>query len=320
MRVADEADVLGAKSEGANVLIDERRRLWQSTVEEDQPRLITDEQRRQSIGPDVVGIAEDLERCERTVPFGAVGALVGRVRLNLCGDGVYPCPRRNGENRWEQQAAQGESFHEMRGYTTPIQGPARQRVARFWRKRMTRFIPATVVLGAIVFAAPITLSSAPPTAAARAMSDAAASFLKDLSAEQRSKATFKFEDDSRFEFRFTPRTGLRTGMPLKEMSEAQRAKAHALLKTGLSVRGYTTATTIIELETVLQGDRAGSNGCQRHRARSGVVLRFDLRRPGGKIALGLEVRRASHLGQLHGRRRQTGRVLRPRSLDRTPPS
>src|SRR5262245_51171335 len=115
---------------------------------------------------------------------------------------------------------------------------------------MMRVIPATVVLGAMIFGAPISLSSAPPTAAARAMSDAALSFLKDLSAEQKSKATFKFDDDSRFEFRFTPRA--RTGLPLKEMSEPQRAKAHALLKTGLSVRGYATATTIIELETVLR--------------------------------------------------------------------
>jgi hypothetical protein len=129
---------------------------------------------------------------------------------------------------------------------------------------MTRFIPATVVLGAMVFAAPTSLSSAPPTAAARAMSDAAASFLKDLSPEQRSKATFKFEDDSRFEFRFTPRA--RTGLPLKEMSEPQRSKAHALLKTGLSVRGYTTATTIIDLETVLRAiepPRTGANAIVR---------------------------------------------------------
>ena len=129
---------------------------------------------------------------------------------------------------------------------------------------MTRFIPATVVLGAMIFAAPISLSSAPPTAAARAMGDAALSFLKDLSAEQKSKATFKFEDDSRFEFRFTPRA--RTGLPLKEMSEPQRAKAHALLKTGLSVRGYTTATTIIDLETVLRAiepPRTGANAIVR---------------------------------------------------------
>ena len=129
---------------------------------------------------------------------------------------------------------------------------------------MTRFIPAAVVLGAMVFAAPTSLSSAPPTAAARAMSDAAASFLKDLSPELRSKATFKFEDESRFEFRFTPRA--RTGLPLKEMSEPQRSKAHALLKTGLSVRGYTTATTIIDLETVLRAiepPRTGPNAIVR---------------------------------------------------------
>ena len=62
------------------------------------------------------------------------------------------------------------------------------------------------------------------------MADAATALLKDLNAEQRSKASFKFEDDSRFEFRFTPRA--RTGLPLKEMSEAQRAQAHALAQDG----------------------------------------------------------------------------------------
>ena len=80
---------------------------------------------------------------------------------------------------------------------------------------MSRFLAAAVVVAAIVFAAPLTLNSAPPSAAGRAMSDAAGAFLKDLNAEQRSKATFKFDDDSRFEFRFTPRA--RTGLPLKDM-------------------------------------------------------------------------------------------------------
>ena len=114
---------------------------------------------------------------------------------------------------------------------------------------MTRYVPAALMLAVLVFA-PVALNSAPPTAAGRAMGDAVNDLLKDLSPEQRSKATFKFEDDTRFEFRFTPRA--RTGLPLKEMSEMQRAKAHALLKTGLSVRGYATATTIIDLETVLR--------------------------------------------------------------------
>lgn len=104
-----------------------------------------------------------------------------------------------------------------------------------------------VVAAAFCEVAPVNTA---PIAAGRAMADAATAFLSDLNAEQRSKASFVFEDDSRFEFRFTPRA--RTGLPLKDMTETQRAKAHALLKTGLSLRGYTNATDIIALENVLR--------------------------------------------------------------------
>jgi hypothetical protein len=124
---------------------------------------------------------------------------------------------------------------------------------------MTRYVAAAIVLCALV-AAPVTISSAPPSKAAIAMADAANAFLKDLNPEQRSKATFTFDDDSRFEFRYTPRA--RKGLPIKEMSEAQRQRAHALLKTGTSVRGYTTATTIMDLENVLRAiepPRTGPN-------------------------------------------------------------
>jgi hypothetical protein len=119
---------------------------------------------------------------------------------------------------------------------------------------------AVLLAGLLV---PVTLNSA-PSAAARAMSDAANAFLGDLSAEQKSKATFKFEDDSRFEFRYTPRA--RTGLPIKEMNEAQRAKAHGLVKAGLSMRGYATATTIMDLENVLKAiepPRTGPNAIVR---------------------------------------------------------
>jgi hypothetical protein len=128
---------------------------------------------------------------------------------------------------------------------------------------MARVVPSLGVVLAFVVAIATPLNSA-PTATGRAMADAAAGFLKDLNAEQRSKATFKFEDDSRFEFRYTPRA--RTGLPLKEMNEAQRAKAHALLKTGLSMRGYTNATDIIALENVLRAiepPRTGGNAIVR---------------------------------------------------------
>jgi hypothetical protein len=129
---------------------------------------------------------------------------------------------------------------------------------------MTRYVvPVGLILLALVVT-PTSLSSVPPPAAALAMTEAAHAFLGSLNAEQKSKATFTFDDDSRFEFRYTPRA--RKGLPIKEMTEAQRAKAHALLKTGLSMRGYTTATTIMELENTLralEAPRAGANAIVR---------------------------------------------------------
>ena len=120
--------------------------------------------------------------------------------------------------------------------------------------RPTSFVVA-VLAGCLLV--PVALNSA-PSATGKSMTDAANAFLSTLDAEQRSKASFKFEDDSRFEFRYTPRA--RTGLPLKAMNEAQRAKAHALLKTGLSMRGYTTASTIISLENVLKAIEPARSG------------------------------------------------------------
>jgi Protein of unknown function (DUF3500) len=128
---------------------------------------------------------------------------------------------------------------------------------------MARSTFGVLVALLVALAAPQSLNSAPP-GIGQTMSDAASAFLSDLNAEQKSKATFPFEHDQRFEFRFTPRA--RTGLPLKEMSDAQRGKAHALLKTGLSMRGYTTATTIIGLENVLRAiepPRTGPNAIVR---------------------------------------------------------
>ena len=128
---------------------------------------------------------------------------------------------------------------------------------------MTRYTAPLFLMVSLLVVAPAALNSA-PTATGRAMAEAANAFLKDLNAEQRSKASFKFEDDTRFEFRYTPRA--RTGLPLKEMTEPQRARAHALLKTGLSMRGYTNATAIIDLENVLRAiepPRTGPNAIVR---------------------------------------------------------
>src|SRR6476661_8382970 len=56
-------------------------------------------------------------------------------------------------------------------------------------------------------------------------------FLKALTPEQRTKATFKFEDEERINWHFIPRE--RKGLPMKEMTPQQRLLAQALLNTGL---------------------------------------------------------------------------------------
>ena len=82
------------------------------------------------------------------------------------------------------------------------------------------------------------------------MLTAADAFLASLSAAQRSKALFAFDDAERLNWHFVPRA--RRGLPLKEMSAQQRELARGILRAGLSQRGYLTASTIIDLELVLR--------------------------------------------------------------------
>jgi hypothetical protein len=94
---------------------------------------------------------------------------------------------------------------------------------------------------------------------AAAMSGAAGRWLDSLAPEQRERAVFAFDSDERLRWHYVPtETFPRKGVSIKEMSEAQRALAHALIKTGLSARGYLAATSIMELEKVLRDiERAG---------------------------------------------------------------
>src|SRR5262249_6714513 len=73
--------------------------------------------------------------------------------------------------------------------------------------------------------------------------------------EQREKATYKFEDDQRFDWHFIPKP--RKGLPFREMNTHQSKLAHALLAAGLSQQGYIKAVSIMSLEDVLKNLEKG---------------------------------------------------------------
>jgi hypothetical protein len=84
------------------------------------------------------------------------------------------------------------------------------------------------------------------------MATAADAFLKSLTPEQRQQASFAVEGDEWTHWHFIPTDMFaRKGLTIKSMTEPQRRLARTLLESGLSQRGYLTATSIMELETVL---------------------------------------------------------------------
>jgi hypothetical protein len=108
-------------------------------------------------------------------------------------------------------------------------------------------VAVRVVLGVIVaslLAAAYSRSSSAPMMAATANN-----FLASLYPEQREKATFKLEDDERFNWFYTPVP--RKGLPLREMTSGQRQLAIALLSAGLSAQGFIKTLTIMSADEVL---------------------------------------------------------------------
>jgi Protein of unknown function (DUF3500) len=85
------------------------------------------------------------------------------------------------------------------------------------------------------------------------MADAANRFLATLTAEQKKVATFPFENTAEREhFGFVPSEMFpRNGLTIEKMTEPQRKAAHDLMRSGLSQKGYMTATAIMELEGIL---------------------------------------------------------------------
>jgi hypothetical protein len=82
------------------------------------------------------------------------------------------------------------------------------------------------------------------------MAAAAGKLLAALDADQRKAATFDFKSDERPNWFFIPK--VRQGLTLGKMNKEQRLLALALLHSGLSDHGFTKATNIISLESILK--------------------------------------------------------------------
>jgi hypothetical protein len=109
-----------------------------------------------------------------------------------------------------------------------------------------RPIVAALTLGFVLAVAP---TGARETTTAKAMRDAATAFLATLDAGQKTAATFPFASEERETWFFTPVP--RKGLAYFSMTDAQRAAAVTLLKTGLSARGFEKVEGIRSLESVL---------------------------------------------------------------------
>ena len=122
---------------------------------------------------------------------------------------------------------------------------------------MTRLISRRVVLALGILAAlGGVIVQAQRSSSSAAMATAAERFLSSLTPEQRQQATFQFDSAERLRWHFVPQFE-RNGLMIKAMTEPQRKAAHELLKTGLSDRGYTTYTQIMQLENILKAQEKG---------------------------------------------------------------
>jgi hypothetical protein len=127
-------------------------------------------------------------------------------------------------------------------------------------KRLRTLAIAAVAVGFCSFA----LVGRPADGSAAKMAEAAKSFLGTLDADQKTKASYAFDDKKRLAWFFTPqqdkeRKFTRIGVRFEEMSPEQKTAALALLKTGTSKSGYEQAVTIMSLEGILK-DLEGDKG------------------------------------------------------------
>jgi Protein of unknown function (DUF3500) len=122
---------------------------------------------------------------------------------------------------------------------------------------MTRFTSPRIILAIGLLAALGGGAVVAQQRSSASMTTAATSFLASLTPEQKQQATFAFDSAERLRWHFVPQFE-RNGLQIKAMTEPQRKLAHELLKTGLSARGYSTYTQIMQLENILRDVEKGN--------------------------------------------------------------
>src|SRR5436190_2292795 len=115
---------------------------------------------------------------------------------------------------------------------------------------MRRTLPLLSLILCILISNLATAHDADLSKPAAEMAAAGMNFWQALSPEQQQRAMFTFADDERLNWAFVPKA--RNGLPLKDMTPAQHDAAIALLKSGVSQRGFERADAIMnQLEGVL---------------------------------------------------------------------
>jgi hypothetical protein len=93
---------------------------------------------------------------------------------------------------------------------------------------------------------------------AAAMVQAANAFLAALTPDQRATAAMNFDDPERFVWQESP--GVRSGVVLRDLNDAQRKLAMALLRTGVGDGGYQRIQMSMARETVLSAQQKTPEG------------------------------------------------------------
>src|SRR6185436_10216927 len=140
-------------------------------------------------------------------------------------------------------------YHHRRSPGLAWLAPARKEARVRISPRMTANTGLLVAMG-------VALSIAPAVArqrAAAAMAKAANEFVSSLTSDQRTKAVYPVSSEEWTRWNFIPASMFpRNGISFKELNQAQRQRAHDLMKASLSQTGYLTASSVMQLENVLR--------------------------------------------------------------------